>query len=112
MSQVNILGCPICNPEVADFRGIRRTVVPTSTELLNFVRHVISAHTGLAGTQALAATANDTANTVMEKLNQHLESKPEIVKIPIPKGDNNLEVKALREQANDAPAKIDAPKSE
>jgi len=83
MSQVNILGCPICNPEVADFRGIRRTVVPTSTELLWFVKHVISAHTG----------------------------EP-IVKIPIPKGDNNLEVRALREQATDAPAKIDAPKSE
>ena len=49
MSNVNMLDCPICNLTVADAHGIRRTVVPTATELLNFVKHVIANHLMIAG---------------------------------------------------------------
>ena len=44
MSNVNMLDCPICNLTVADAHGIRRTVVPTATELFNFIQHMFANH--------------------------------------------------------------------
>lgn len=44
MSNVSMLKCPICNPEAADQLGIRHTVVATSTELFDFVRHYVDQH--------------------------------------------------------------------
>ncbi|PWT75569.1 MAG: hypothetical protein C5B59_08805 [Bacteroidetes bacterium] len=75
MSQINFLQCPICNPEAADLNGIRRTVVPTSSELAEFIKHVVEEHTQAGealktaqvaelAADAAAATANEVAQIV------------------------------------------------
>ena len=44
MSQVQYLGCPVCNPDSADRGGIRRVINITSSELFAFVNHFVEQH--------------------------------------------------------------------